>query len=180
MLHSAGLRNVEQCLHGEASRKKTAVICKQLRAGLPKSSWSGLRPSVRATRQNNERFLSHRLIFTSGHIANYYRLEKADPSFTYPLNCNTFKQSQHDITRKVRYSNMTLHIQTVWWSETSTGNICLNLATIEVQIMKLYPEGQGQCCDHRRLLSLGFPSWSLRAAKHKFEIINQCIISLPI
>ena len=57
---------------------------------------------------------SHRLIFTSGHIANYYRLEKADPSFTYLLNCNTFKQtSRHDITRKVRYSNMTLHIQTV-------------------------------------------------------------------
>ena len=36
---------------------------------------------------------SHRLIFTSGHIANYYRLEKADPSFTYPLNCNIFKQT---------------------------------------------------------------------------------------
>ena len=118
-------------------------------------------------------FFSHRLIFTSGHIANYYRLEKADPSFTYLLNCNTFKQtSRHDITRKVRYSNMTLHIQTVWWSETSTGNICLNLATIQVQIMKLYPVCQRQCCDHRRLLSLGFPSWSLRAEKHKFEVIT--------
>ena len=41
---------------------------------------------------------SHGLIFTSGHIANYYRLEKADPSFTYPLNCNAFKQTLFNLS----------------------------------------------------------------------------------
>ena len=172
MLHSAGLRNVEQCLHGEASRKKQQSSANNW--GRDFRSLLDLVSDRLFAQQSKtmKDLFSHRLIFTSGHIANYYRLEKADPSFTYPLNCNTFKQSQHDITRKVRYSNMTLHIQTVWQSETSTGNICLNLATIQVQIMKLYPVWQGQCCDHRRLLSLGFPSWSLRAEKHKFEVIN--------
>ena len=130
------------------------------------------------------KIFSHALIFTSGHIANYYRLEKADPSFTYPLNCNTFKQTMLNLgmISLERLATATC-LCTYRQSETSTGNICLNLAIIQAQIMRLYlgrQVCQGQCCDHRRLLSLGFPSWSLRAAKHKFEIINQCIISSSI
>ena len=43
-------------------------------------------------------FFSHILIFTSGHIAIYYILEKADPSFTYPLYCNNFKQTLFNLS----------------------------------------------------------------------------------